>query len=117
MGSDEWIVGMTVTMEEIVSQHLIYDGILDLGEIPLPEDIISSDEVVELNTPPTPGLDYLAGSETSWWHDNYNNKNKKEIQEQHRHRQHHQQLYLDDSYNKNHEISDSDYNVADSSPI
>ncbi|CAH8539668.1 unnamed protein product [Heterobilharzia americana] len=48
-------------------QHLVYDGILDLGEIPLPEDIIYDDEVVELNTPPMPGLDYLAGSENSWW--------------------------------------------------
>ncbi|KAH8877599.1 Transcription initiation factor TFIID subunit 1-like [Schistosoma japonicum] len=62
-------------MEEVLSQrpsrgdrlHLLYDGILDLGEIPLPEDINYHDEVVELNTPPIPGLDYLAGSEHSWW--------------------------------------------------
>ncbi|CAH8545195.1 unnamed protein product [Schistosoma rodhaini] len=62
-------------MEEILSQrpsrgdrlHLVYDGFLDLGEIPLPEEINCHDEVVELNTPPIPGLDYLAGSEHSWW--------------------------------------------------
>ncbi|VDO87691.1 unnamed protein product [Schistosoma mattheei] len=47
--------------------HLLYDGFLDLGEIPLPEEINCHDEVVELNTPPIPGLDYLAGSEHSWW--------------------------------------------------
>ncbi|KAF5398466.1 hypothetical protein PHET_08266 [Paragonimus heterotremus] len=47
--------------------HLVYDGFLDLGEIPLPEEIIEQDDVVELNTPAPPGTDCVAGSEKSWW--------------------------------------------------
>ncbi|KAA3676946.1 transcription initiation factor TFIID subunit 1 [Paragonimus westermani] len=47
--------------------HLVYDGFLDLGEIPLPEEIIEHDDVVELNTPAPPGTDCVAGSEKSWW--------------------------------------------------
>ncbi|KAG5445975.1 Transcription initiation factor TFIID subunit 1 [Clonorchis sinensis] len=47
--------------------HLVYDGFLDLGMVPLPEEIIEHDEVVELNTSLPPGTDCLAGSEKSWW--------------------------------------------------
>ncbi|CAH8517051.1 unnamed protein product [Heterobilharzia americana] len=100
-------------------QHLVYDGILDLGEIPLPEDIIYDDEVVELNTPPMPGLDYLAGSENSWWRRAFkaaldelmNPKNEKSDQDDINNKKdpylsvkssiRHQQVCIDENHKKN----------------
>lgn len=51
----------------LISLHLVYDNVLDLGEIPLKSEINEQDDVVELCTIPEPGLDYLAGAEQSWW--------------------------------------------------
>ena len=50
---------------------MLYRNLLDLGEIPTHEKQFEEarkfDQVHELNTPPDPNGNYLAGAERSWW--------------------------------------------------
>ncbi|VDD79558.1 unnamed protein product [Mesocestoides corti] len=51
--------------------HLIFRNYLDLGEVPTKQEQFDQaaqiDEMRELEQPPEPGQNYLAGAERSWW--------------------------------------------------